>query len=115
VPKTADHWAVEKAQMTANAATRHTVAIEINPKLVQIVRSPIYFLATGLMGVSVTFALLFLYWSGQGRFFPDFEWIIVPLCFAVIFCVSVFFFALGQSVAEALRRRPADAAPRTDH
>jgi len=97
--------------MTANDTTPHTVTIEINPKLVKIVRSPIYFLATGLMGVSVTFAPLFLYWSGQGKFLPDFEWIIVPLCFAVIFFVSVFFSALGQIVAEALRRRPTETGP----
>jgi hypothetical protein len=92
--------------MAANDRTPHRVTVEVSLKLVKIVRSPIYFLATGLMGVSATFAPLFLYWSGQGKFFPEFELIVVPLCFAVIYGVSVFFFALGQIVAEALRRRP---------
>jgi hypothetical protein len=97
--------------MTANDTTPHRVTIEVSPKLVKIVRSPIYFLATGLMGVSPTFAPLFLYWSGEGRFFPELKWIIVPLCFAVIFGVSLFFSALGQIVCEALRRRPSETSP----
>jgi hypothetical protein len=82
----------------------YRVTLELNPIWVRMARSPIFLLVTALMGVSVTFAPLFLYWSGQARFFPGFEWIVVPLCFAVIYCVPGFFFVLGQAVAKSLRQ-----------
>jgi hypothetical protein len=94
------------ALLRANAMARHTVTLELNDRWVKMVRSPVYFVATALMGVSVSFAPLFLYWSAQGKFFPGFEWIIVPVCFAVIYCVPGFFFVFGQAAAESLRQQP---------
>ena len=79
------------------------VTVEISPKWVSIVRSPVYTVVSGLMGVSVTFAPLFLYWSGKGRFYPGYEWFVIPLCFAVIYVVPSFYFALGSVVAKAVR------------
>ena len=80
------------------------VTVEIGPIWVKMARSPIYFVVSGLMGVSVTFAPLFLYWSGKGKFYPGYEWIVVPLCFATIALVLSFYFGLGNIVARELRR-----------
>jgi hypothetical protein len=80
------------------------VTVEIKPIWVKIVRSPIYFLVSTLTGVSVSFAPLFLYWSGRGKFFHGYEWIAVPACFAVICFVPAFYFPLGSAVARELRK-----------
>jgi len=80
-----------------------TVSVEIDPRWAKIVRSPVYVVVSALTGVSVTFAPLFLYWSGKGRFFPGYEWLVVPSCFVVIFLVSSFYFVLGSKVARKLR------------
>jgi hypothetical protein len=82
------------------------VTVEISPKWVSIVRSPVYTVVSGLMGVSVTFAPLFLYWSGKGGFYPGYEWFVIPLCIAVIYFVPSFYFALGRVVAEEIRKNP---------
>jgi hypothetical protein len=80
------------------------VTVEIDEKWVRIARSPIYFIVSALAGVSVTFAPLFLYWSGRGKFYPSYAEIVVPLCFAVIYCVPIFYFRLGSVVAKELRQ-----------
>jgi len=80
------------------------VTVEIDQKWVRITRSPLYGIVAGLTGVSVTFAPLFLYWSGKGKFYPGFEWIVVPLCFAVIWAVVSFYFGVGNPIAKALRQ-----------
>ena len=79
-------------------------AIEIDAKWVKIVRSPLYWIVATLQGVSLTFAPLFLYWSGKGTFFHGSEWIIVPSCFAVILLVGVFYMLLGSTVISELRK-----------
>jgi hypothetical protein len=81
------------------------VAIEIDSKWVKIARSPFYFVIAALQGVSVTFAPLFLYWSGRGGYFRGLEWIVVPLCFAIIFFVPLFYFWLGAAVIKELRQK----------
>ena len=81
------------------------VSIEIDSRWVRVVRSPIYFVIAALQGISVSFAPLFLYWSGRGNYFNGLEWLVVPLCFAVIFVVSVFYFWLGGSVIRQLRQK----------
>jgi hypothetical protein len=58
-----------------------------------------------LQGVSVIFAPLFLCWSGRGNYFNGLEWVVVPLCFAVIYLVPVFYFWLGTSVIRQLRQK----------
>ena len=80
------------------------VTVEINSKWVKVARSPIYFILSGLTGVSVTFAPLFLYWSGKGTFYHGYERVVVPLCFAVIYFVPVLYFALGNAVVKELRQ-----------
>jgi hypothetical protein len=80
------------------------VTIQIDSKWVRIVRSPLFWVVGALQGVSLTFAPLFLYWSGKGRFFPEAEWIIVPSCFAVIFLVGLFYLRLGGEVIRELRK-----------
>jgi len=80
------------------------VSIEIDSSLVKILRSPVYFIVVALQAISVTFAPLFLYWSGRGNYFNGLEWLVAPLCFAVIFFVSAFYFWLGSSVIRQLRK-----------
>jgi len=80
------------------------VTVEIHPFWVKMVRSPIYIVVTALTGVSVSFALLFLYWSGKGKFYPGYERIVVPMCFAVIYLVPAFYIRFGSLVAAELRR-----------
>jgi hypothetical protein len=43
------------------------VTVEVDQKWVSLARSPIYFVVAALAGVSITFAPLFLYWSGKGK------------------------------------------------
>ena len=80
------------------------VSIEIDSRWVKVARSPVYFIIAALQGISVSFAPLFLYWSGRG-YFNGLEWLVVPLCFAVIFVVSVFYFLLGGSVIRQLVKK----------
>ena len=81
------------------------VSIEIDSRWVTVVRSPLYLIIAALQGISVSFAPLFLYWSGRGNYFNGLEWLVVPLCFGVIFVVSVFYFLLGGSVIRQLRQK----------
>jgi hypothetical protein len=81
------------------------VTIEINSRWVKIVHSPLYWIVAALQGVSITFAPLFLYWSGKGWFYHDLEWIVVPSCFAVIVLVGLFYFWLGGVVIGELRKK----------
>ena len=81
------------------------VAIEIDSRWVRIVRSPLYWIVAALQGIAVSFAPLFLYWSGRGIFYPNYRWFIVPSCFAVIFLVGYFYMALGSAVIAELRRK----------
>jgi len=83
-----------------------SVTIQIGATWAKIARSPIYWIVATLQGVSVTFAPLFLYWSGRGGYFFGREWIIVPLCFAVVYLVPLFHFQFSNRVIEELRRPP---------
>ena len=78
------------------------VTIELDTKWTRLVRSPIYVIVSALAGVSISFAPLFLYWSGQGKF-SSYEWIVVPLCFVIIYLVPLFYVRLGSAVAKELR------------
>jgi hypothetical protein len=82
-----------------------TVTVEIDSKWVKLIRSPIYGIVSALTGVSISFAPLFIYWSGKGRFFPGHEWLVVPLCFAIIYLVPLFYFRLGNMVAAKVREK----------
>jgi hypothetical protein len=80
-----------------------TVTIEVDQKWVRAIRSPLFTIASALTGVSVTFAPLFLFWTGKGKFFPGYEWFVVPVCFAIIYLVPFFYFILGNMVAKEVR------------
>ena len=71
-----------------------SVTIQIGAKWASIARSPVYWIVAALQGVSVTFAPLFL---GS-------EWVIVPVCFAVMYLVPLFHFQFSNRVIEELRR-----------
>ena len=81
------------------------VTIELDSKWVKIVHSPLYWIVAALQGVSITFAPLFLYWSGKGMFYNRSEWLIVPSCFAVILFVGFFYILLGGAVIGELRKK----------
>jgi hypothetical protein len=83
-----------------------TVTIGIGSRLLKIVRSPAFSIVAGLRGVSVSFAPLFLYWSGQGKFYHGYERFIVPACFAVICLVPLAYFRLGDVVIKELKSQP---------
>ena len=80
------------------------VTVEVDSILVAVARSPLYTILSALTGISVTFAPLFLYWSGQGKF-DRYEKFVVPACFAVIYFVGLFYLRLGNILAKELRRR----------
>jgi len=81
------------------------VSVEIDSRWVKIARSPVYLVIVALQGLSISFAPLFLYWSGRGNYFNGFEWLVVPVCFGVILVVSGFYFWLGGSVMRQLRQK----------
>ncbi len=81
------------------------VTVEIDEKWVRLARSPLYHVVAALTGVSVTFAPIFLYWSGKGTFYHGYEVVIVPLCFVVIYFVPSFYFGIGTAVAKELREK----------
>jgi predicted cation transporter len=83
------------------------VTVEVNPLLARCVRSRVFIFVAALQGVCVSFAPLFLYWSGKGTFYPGYEWLFVPLCFVVIWGVPSVYFALANPVVKQLRERSA--------
>ncbi len=81
------------------------VTIELDAKWAKRINSPFMYIVWALQGVSVSFAPLFLYWSGAGKFIPDAKWIIVPLCFATVYLVPMFYFRLGGAVIKELKKQ----------
>ena len=81
------------------------VTIEIDSKWAKIVRSPVYFIVASMQGLSISFAPLFLYWSGRGTYFPGSQSVVVPSCFAIIVLVQLFYFLLGAAVIKELRQK----------
>ena len=82
------------------------VTVEVDSRWVKIVRSPLYWVVAALQGVAISFAPLFLYWSGKGFFPPGENRFLVPLCFATIFFVGMFYMVLGSGVIRELRKVP---------
>jgi RsiW-degrading membrane proteinase PrsW (M82 family) len=82
-----------------------TVEVELDSRWVKLVHSPVYWIVAALTGVSITFAPLFLYYYGKGKGFPGTEWVVVPLCFATIYFVGMFYMMLGGAVVAALRKK----------
>ena len=94
------------------------IQIEIDAKWARRVKSPLFWVISALTGVSASFAPLFLYQAGQGRFANAASWL-VPVCFVVIYAVPLFYIRLGRDVIAAIQQqgnpRPSSAlskAPR---
>jgi len=85
------------------------VTVEIDSRWAKIVRSPLYWIVAALQGVSVSFAPLFLYWSGKGMFPHGSEWLVVPSCFAIILFVGLFYMLLGGAVIGELKKKKLSA------
>jgi hypothetical protein len=82
------------------------VSIEIDSKWVKRVHSPLFSVVATLQGVAVTFAPMFLFWSGKGMFHNHWsEWIIASMSFASIFLVGWFYVRLGSAVVGELRKK----------
>jgi len=81
------------------AVPKETVTIQIDAKWLRRIRSPyVKWLVFSLTGVSVTFAPLYLFWCGQRKEFGAFEWLVVTLCFVVIYLVPGFYMRLAGEV-----------------
>jgi hypothetical protein len=93
------------ANTVQQSPSADTVVIRLDAKWGRILRSPLYFVVSALQGVSCSFAPYFLYLSGQGRFFHGHERILVPVCFAVIFLVPLFYFRLASEIVRQLKQQ----------
>ncbi len=82
------------------------VTIEVDSKWVKIVHSPLFWIMGSMQGLAIGFAPLFLYFAGKGMLPRGFNWIVVPLCFAVIWLVGLFYTRLGGEVMAELRKMP---------
>ncbi len=80
------------------------VAVQIHPSQRRFAQSPFFFVIAALQGVAITFAPLALYWCGKGQM-SGLEPIIAPVCFGVIFFVSLFYYMLGSAVVKELRKK----------
>ena len=92
--------------LTGTNPMNETIAVEINVKWVRRVKSPLFWIVSALTGVSLTFASLWLYWCGQGKF-PEASWWLVPSCFAVIYLVPLFYIKLAGEVIACICRQTA--------
>jgi len=79
--------------------------VEISPKWVSLIRSPLMWLIWTFQGVAISFAPLFLYWAGKGMFPLGWQWFTVPACFAVIYLEGLFFCSLANHVIAQVRRQ----------
>jgi hypothetical protein len=107
---------------TAHAMTRHTwktpansVTVKVDAKWLRRVKSPFILLPiAALGGVSQTFAPLYLFWCGQIQGFGIFEWIVVTLCFLIIYLVPGFYMSLASEVIAELLKANATQHSSTD-
>ena len=66
------------------------------------------YIVWAFQGVSISFAPLFLFWAGNDRFPSALKWVVVPLCFAAVYLIPLFYFRLGGAVIKALRNESTD-------
>jgi hypothetical protein len=82
-----------------------TVAVQVDAKWLRRVKSPfIMGPIAALTGVSLTFAPMCLLWCGQMEEFGALEWVLVPVCFLVIYVVPGFYMSLASEVLAQLVR-----------
>jgi len=84
------------------------VTIELDAKWAKRVNSPYMNILWAFQGVPITFAPLFLYWAGTGKYFSGYKWIVVALCFAAIYLIPLFYFRLGGAVIKELKKQSID-------
>lgn len=72
-----------------------TVTVNVDDRLVRLVRSRLFGVVAALQGVSITFAPAFLYWSGQRKFLGS-EWLVVPVVLCNDFPNSSGLFPVGK-------------------
>ena len=88
------------------------ITIELDSKWARRVKSPLYWIVCALTGVSFVAAPRYLYQCGQGKFEED-SWWLVPVCFAVIYLVALFYISLaGEVIASIYRQTTAPRAPK---
>ena len=85
------------------------VTIQLDSSWVKVVHSTKFKVVMALQGVSVTFAPLFLFWSGNDRFLDGFRWVLAIACFVIIIFVGSFNMRLGAAVLKELIQYPPQA------
>ena len=79
-----------------------TVSIKIDSRWVKRARSPLYWVVATLQGVAITFAPLFLFEAGAGRF-HRYDYPVAAACIAMIVLVGFFYVRLGNEVIRELK------------
>ena len=84
-----------------------TVTVEVDEKWVRIVNSPLYLIVASLTGVSITFAPLFLYWLAADTLaiLAPVKWILISICFAVIYLVPLFYIYFSGPVMKQIYKK----------
>jgi hypothetical protein len=80
------------------------VTIEIDSKWVRRINSPLFIIVQALSGVSITFAPLFLYWTGSWGLTGPTKWIIIVVCFALIVIIPGCYMWFASSIVRQLRK-----------
>ena len=78
------------------------VTIELDAKWQKFVRSRLFHIVAAVQGISITFAPFLLYWTGKNSTLQAYEWVVVPVCFALVFIIPFFYFKLGAAVIREL-------------
>jgi hypothetical protein len=98
-------WTVYQAKRRSWMTPANYLTVKVDAKWKRRVKSPLIVgpIAT-LTGVSLTFAPAYLLWCGQVEKFGILEWILVPLCFVIIYTVPGFYMSLASEVIAELRK-----------
>jgi hypothetical protein len=97
-------WVIYRSKHLQWKPPKDSVTVKVDAKWLRRVKSKRIFLPiAALTGVSITFAPLFLFWCGKEDF-GAIEWIVVPLCFVVIYAVPSFYMGLAGEVIAQLAR-----------
>jgi hypothetical protein len=103
-------WIVYQSKCRPWKTPENFVTVKVDAKWRRRVKSPIIMGPVALFGgVSLTFAPLYLFWCGQADNFGVFEWIVVPLCFLVVYIVPGFYMSLASEVMAELFKSEAQS------
>jgi hypothetical protein len=107
-------WSIYRSKRDPWKTPTEYVMVKVDAKWKRRIESPLIFgPIAALTGVSLTFAPLFLLWSGPIEKFGVVQWITVPLCFLIIYLVPGFYMRLAAEVMAELRKAetPASDSP----